>query len=98
MTPKQLSRIEEIYHAAMKCADNERTLFLDQACAGDAHLRHEVISLIAANDQASDFLNVPALEADTKMLALGQSPSPSQSPIGRQIGQYEVLSQLGAGG
>lgn len=98
MTPKQLSRIEEIYHAAMKCADNERTLFLDQACAGDAHLRHEVISLIAANDQASDFLNVPALEADTKMLALGRSPSRSQSPIGRQIGQYEVLSQLGAGG
>ena len=98
MTPEQLNRIEQIYHAALERAGHDRTLFLNEACAGDDQLRHEVVSLIAANNRAADFLKIPVLEAETKMLALEQPPSPSQSPVGRQIGQYQVLSQLGAGG
>ncbi len=98
MTPERLSRIEQIYHAALEHSDNERTLFLNEVCAGDDQLRHEIISLLAANDQAADFMNAPVLEDDTRMLAPGQSPSSSQSPVGRQIGQYQVLSKLGEGG
>lgn len=98
MTPERLSRIEQIYHAALERADHERTLFLNEACAGDDQLRHEIISLLAANDQAADFMNAPVLEDDTRMLTPGQSLSPSQSPVARQIGQYQVLSKLGAGG
>ena len=98
MTPERFHRIEQIYHAVLERADNERTLFLNEACAGDDQLRHEVISLLVANNQATDFLKTPVLEADTKMLGLEQSASLSQSPVGRQIGQYQVLSKLGAGG
>ncbi len=98
MTSERWRQIEQIYHAAMEHADNERTLFLDQACAGDGALRHEIVSLIAAGKQASDFENALVLEADTKLLALGQALSPAQSPTGSQIGHYQILSQLGAGG
>ena len=86
MTPERWHRIEQIYHAAMERAANERTLFLEQACAGDEELRREIVSLIASDNQAASFMDEPVLEADTRMLAFAQAALPSQSPIGSKIG------------
>ncbi|MDQ3012669.1 MAG: protein kinase, partial [Acidobacteriota bacterium] len=98
MTPERWHRIEQIYHDAMKRAVNERMLFLDQVCAGDEAMHHEIVSLIVAGKQAPDFSDAPVLEAETKLLALGQAPSSAQPFIGSQIGHYQILSPLGAGG
>src|SRR5262245_56348027 len=72
----------------------ERGAFLAQACAGDAELRHEVESLIAVDEQATDFIEAPALEVAAKLLAQDQG----ERKVGQQIGHYQVLSLLGAGG
>jgi Tol biopolymer transport system component len=110
MTPERWHRIEQIYHAAMERGATERASFLEQACAGDETLRRQIVSLIAAGDQDSDFLNAPALELGSEQVTakLGQAPARSpntssapslaQSLIGTQVGNYRILSQLGAGG
>jgi eukaryotic-like serine/threonine-protein kinase len=57
VTPERLSQIEELYHAVRECAPGERTAFLAGACNGDEDLRHEVESLLAANQSGACFLD-----------------------------------------
>jgi hypothetical protein len=52
-----------IFLAALDIADPaERLAYVDRACAGDAALRHQVETLLAAHERAGDFLDVPAVE------------------------------------
>ena len=61
MTPDCWEQINRLYHAAQEVT--ERSSFLEQACEGDAELRREVESLLAAHQQASKFIEAPALRA-----------------------------------
>ena len=94
MSPERWQQIEEIYHAALARAVEERVAFLNQACAGDEELRREVESLIASGDQADAFLETPPDEFAAGALA-GKQKSPI---IGRTLGHYELRSLLGSGG
>jgi WD40 repeat protein/serine/threonine protein kinase len=54
---------ETIFATALdKQKPAERSAFLEEVCAGDAALRQRVESLIAAHEQAADFLERPAVE------------------------------------
>src|SRR5262249_33961566 len=68
--------------------------FLDQACAGNEALCREVKTLLAFDAQASDFIESPALE----LMARATSDWDMSSLMGGQIGSYQILSPLGAGG
>jgi serine/threonine protein kinase len=94
MTPERWKQIEQLLDSALEREENQRAAFLKEACAGDEALRREVESLLAQEKQAEDFIEVPALEAAAKGLAACQP----QSLVGRQIGSYQILSVLGAGG
>jgi serine/threonine protein kinase len=87
-------RIEKLYHEAREYAPGERIAFLEQACADDVSLRHQVQALLAEDAGIESFLELPALPAMTSVL--GEHPDPSL--IGRQIGSYKILSLLGTGG
>ena len=63
MTPERYRQIGELYHTALALKPDERAAFLDQACAGDDPLRHEVERLLASNEEAGSFLAAPALTA-----------------------------------
>ena len=63
MTPERWKQIEKIYQAAREGEPKERSAFLNQACAGDAALRHEVESLLAREQSAESFMEAPAMEA-----------------------------------
>ena len=86
MTPERHQRVGELYHAALAMAEEERTTFLENHCAGDADLLREVQSLLTAHRQAGDFIAAPALAA-------GSSWS-----VGQRFAHYEVLALLGVGG
>src|SRR5713226_6631584 len=75
-------QVEELYHAA-----REDRAVLDKAAP---ELRREVESLLA-QEKGAGFLEAPALEVAAQQLA-------GQDLIGRRIGSYQILSQLGAGG
>ena len=87
-------RIEELLAAALDREAAAREKFLDAACAGDAELRHEVDSLLAAHERsgALDRLAPEVAAIGTKLRAA------SEMLAGRTIGHYQVLEPVGDGG
>ncbi len=94
MTPERWQQIEKLYHDSQERAPQERAIWLAEVCAGDEALRREVEKLLAANDDAGDFLNTPAFEMNTQQL----TASSIMLPSGERFSHYEVLSKIGAGG
>src|SRR5215204_271375 len=92
MTPERYRQIGEIYHAVLEVDREKRGAFLDQSCAGDEVLRREVESLIASHEQASDFIETPALAVAAGMF------SRRDSLVGQKIANFHVLSLIGEGG
>jgi eukaryotic-like serine/threonine-protein kinase len=101
--------VEDVYHAALETAAGQRAAFLDQACAGDETLRHEVESLLAAHDQAEHFLSQPAGEVATRLFTteresaaitatLPKSIAIATADPGQRIGHYKLIRELGRGG
>ena len=94
MTPERWQQVKQIFQSAIEHPPDERAAFLARACANDPKLRREVESLISSHDQAGDSIEALAAEAATEMIADNQAGS----IIGRQIGQYSVLTHIGRGG
>lgn len=92
MTPDRWQQIEQLYHSVLRREPTQRAAFLDEACEGDDQLRREVGSLL--DRSAADFPEESVLGLTARIPAIG----PGHSLLGRQIGPYEILSRLGAGG
>lgn len=83
----------------------QRAVFLDEACAGDAALRARVDELLAAH-QPDSFLERPAAEIEATMEhgSAAASLPPTRPPRGAaeaarvQIGAYKLLQLIGEGG
>jgi eukaryotic-like serine/threonine-protein kinase len=89
MKPEFWRRVEELFHAALERAPEERRGFLDDACCNDADLRQHVEQLLANDLEAKSFLESAHLDDDSMPTATGL--------IGREFGPYRVVSLLGAG-
>jgi serine/threonine protein kinase len=89
MTSRGFSRIEELYHAALRRPPGERVAFLEQACAGDEVLLREVKSLLGYEAEADRLFEQPVSEAVTRRLAIVR---------GTRFGPYEILDWIGSGG
>ncbi len=94
MTPERWQQVEEVLQAALDCAPGERAAFFDQACAGDAELQTEASSLACAYDAAADFIEEPAMAQDARVILGDQT----LKKIGREIGPYKIVDELGSGG
>ena len=64
MTPEQYERIREIFLAARGKSRRKRAAFLQSECGDDPLIRKEVESLLASDEETSDFLQTPALGED----------------------------------
>jgi eukaryotic-like serine/threonine-protein kinase len=87
-------RIDDLLQSALDREPSQRAPFLDEACAGDHVLREHVEALLTADRDASDFLEHPAMEAGSW---LATEPA-SGSLVGRRIGAYRIVRELGRGG
>src|SRR5262245_56405288 len=94
MTPERYKQIKSIFQSAVELPRSEQTIFLDKACSGDEGLRREVEDLLSSHGQVKDSIEAIASEAAATMLAGPQSGS----LIGRQIGAYQIINQIGRGG
>ena len=63
MSSDRFQRCEELFHAALPLAGNDRDAFLQRGCAGDAELRSQVDRLLAAHARAGNFISSPAIAA-----------------------------------
>lgn len=94
MTPERWQQVEEVLQAALDRAPVDRAAFLEQVCAGDAELQTEASSLVSAYESAADFIEEPAIAQDARVILADQSPG----YVGREIGPYKVIEELGSGG
>ncbi|HEU4564502.1 MAG TPA: serine/threonine-protein kinase [Gemmatimonadaceae bacterium] len=90
LTPERRRRIEEIFDAVLDAPAPERDTLLDAACAGDAALRDEVLSLLAAHEVES-----PALEEIVRRAAADLVDG---AALAERIGPYRLERELGRGG
>ena len=94
MDPERWQRVERIYNAAIEREPGSRDAFIEQECAGDEPLRREVESLLGCKPEATGVLEAPL----RKVIAEKVAQDERAEILGRQLGNYRVLSPLGAGG
>jgi eukaryotic-like serine/threonine-protein kinase len=99
MEPERWRQIEELYHAALERAPEERVAFLAEACADDPDLRHEVKELLRYDGAAESFIKGNALAFEARRLEPEElSQTEPQLLSGQRIGAYKILALLGRGG
>ena len=94
MNPDRWQQISQVFQAALARDAQQRTRFLDDACAGDPALRREVESLLGHRDNPDKFL----AERAAPMAAMVLADAPSHDVLEGQFGAYTIVSPLGAGG
>src|SRR3989454_6444241 len=94
MTSERWEQVGKLYQAALALQPNKRETFLDDTCGDDTAMRREVESLLAAEDGAGSFLAAGAMKDAARMLV----EEKSLSLVAKELGHYQVLSLLGAGG
>ena len=62
---KRWDEINSLFLRALHREPAERLVFVAEVCAGDEDLRHEVETLLASHDQASQFLETPLVQAQS---------------------------------
>jgi serine/threonine protein kinase len=89
MTPERWQQVRGVFDQVASVPSAERAACLDQVCANDADLRREVESLLLSHHEAgTEFLNTPAINLSR--------PTPTR--VGRRIGAYNILEEIGRGG
>jgi eukaryotic-like serine/threonine-protein kinase len=96
MTADRWQQVSGLYHAAVERLADTRAAFLREACGTDDALRREVESLLAHEGAAEHLMNTPPL--DLAAQAVSESAANSSSLVGRRIGSYPIVAQLGIGG
>ncbi|MBK8811185.1 MAG: serine/threonine-protein kinase [Acidobacteria bacterium] len=99
MDVERLQNIEEIFHAAADLEPDEREAFLDARCGGDADLRREVVSLLAADSGVDSLIDSsPKSLVRDAFSAQAAESDDAESVIGSEIDQYRIVSLIGEGG
>jgi eukaryotic-like serine/threonine-protein kinase len=94
MAPEQAERVAEIVERALESEADERSPLIVNLCRGDADLRTEVDSLLRFEEKARVFIEMPAFEVATKIIA---DENGKLNP-GERLGNYKIVSLLGEGG
>jgi eukaryotic-like serine/threonine-protein kinase len=94
MSDARWERLNEVFHAAVELAPEQRAGFLDYACSHDPGLRAEVERLVAAHERAGRFIEAPAIAEAGPWLAESSKPLSA----GHRVGPYRVVREIGRGG
>ncbi len=89
MTPKQ-QQIEKVFQAALTMNEPERTAFLAETCT-DEEMREEVEKLLTGETMAAEKTIAGEPSMSTEDGELG-------AMLGRQIGVYRLVREIGRGG
>jgi len=92
MTPDRWQQITSIFQAALDRPPGERAAFVSERCAGDEELQREVQDMLSSHEQASGFIEEPAMNVAARLTPNGPSL------VGKLISHYKVLSLVGSGG
>jgi serine/threonine protein kinase/tetratricopeptide (TPR) repeat protein len=100
MRPERWQQVKGVLQSALELEPSARAPFLDQACDGDEPLRHEVESLLAADESAAPEQKL-SLELNQPAFAVAAGANATEVAslsAGRWVGPYKIIEQIGAGG
>jgi non-specific serine/threonine protein kinase/serine/threonine-protein kinase len=86
-------QVREVLDAVLDLPSAERTRYLDEACP-EPSVRRYIESLMLSYEQAGSFLEQPAVISDVG----SPSEKGADSWVGRRIGAYQIVEQIGEGG
>ena len=86
-------RVQTLFHAALDCAEADRTAFLDRECGDDLELRDAVIGLLEEDARGPSLLDRGVGMAVDDVLG-----DEGQLPADKTFGPYRVVRRLGEGG
>jgi len=95
MQTQRWTRLKELVSAALEREPAEWQDWLAAACNGDHNLYAEALSLLACQNKVATFIETPAVSRGLELL--GQDED-APSLIGKQIGPYVVVKEIGHGG
>jgi eukaryotic-like serine/threonine-protein kinase len=111
MTPERWRQVEEVFQEALDLKEDERGRYIELACAGDTELREQVALLVSQYEAAGDFIEEPAFagvavadvvdpanqptDPNATNPVTFSDPDPS---IGRRVGSYKLVREVGRGG
>ncbi|HEX8283342.1 MAG TPA: protein kinase [Pyrinomonadaceae bacterium] len=104
MNPERWRQIEELFQEAVDLPSDERPRFIRQAASGDETLFEQVVALVEQFEAAGDFIEAPALDASPLQQTDPYATTPATGgdlidpAIGRRIGAYRVVREIGRGG
>src|SRR5688500_17664977 len=94
MKAERWHEIETVLQDALDRPPLERASFLQDVCAGDEELKTEATTLIAAYEEAGDFIEQPAMAEDAHVLL----DDDLNRNVGREVGPYKIIERLSACG
>lgn len=93
MTPDRWRQVREIFDQAIERGREHQASLLDELCAADPVVRHEVEQLLLAHQETGRFVDGSA----SKLVKTAQQAAPP-AQVGREIGPYLIVRELGHGG
>ncbi len=94
MDAERWQRVQQLFASALELEAGRRAAYLEEKCAEDSELRHEVLSLLEKAEVGGDPVGEAVDRAATGVL---ETAPPALEP-GRRLGRYTVVERLGAGG
>ncbi len=94
MTPERWKKLDALFHEVLELQGEARAAHLAKACGDDEQLRTEAERLLAAHEREGSFIDSPIFVEAAELTTSDRY----ESPLGRSIGPYQVISQLGRGG
>ena len=100
MTPERWQQISRIFKSAISLENDARAAYVAEQCAGDESLRSEVEKLLDSHQRASEENFIGGRAAEDGAVLLGDEIEEQQPRLtkGQQLGSYEILDRLVAGG
>jgi serine/threonine protein kinase len=93
MNPERWQQVRKILDAVIALLPSERSAYIQKACVNDPELQSEVESLLNSHEEAGNvFLEKPAVDLNSVL----EQPEPNW--VGRLIGVYRIVEQIGHGG
>jgi pentatricopeptide repeat protein len=90
-------KIKEFFLEAIELAPEERAPFLEEKCGDDAQLRAEIEKLIRQDEEAENLISRPAIEKSAVHFFAGAFEN-GDPLIGKTVGVYQLIKELGRGG
>ena len=94
MITDQWQKAKELLVAALEYPPDERLRFVDENCNGDEAVHREVESLLANSDDASVFLEQPAIGEVAEAIVENKE----KLQVSKNFGHYKIIKTLGTGG